>query len=228
MLFKHNMLYSFQGHLRLLPATIAMATVILVSNILVQYPVEYIFSFAGKAFDLAELFTWGAFTYPVAFLVTDTTNRIHGLKAARRVVYVGFALGVALSLLTAFGIASEVAATEDVTILTALTTNEEAFAMLRIALASGTAFIIGQMLDITIFDRLRTATWWKAPTVSSFFGSITDTAIFFSLAFAGSGLPWMNWAVGDFFIKLLMVALLLYPFRLLVNFYPTSLKTARS
>jgi len=96
--------------------------------------------------------------------------------------------------------------------------------MLRIALASGAAFLIGQLLDITIFDSLRTATWWKAPTVSSFFGSISDTAIFFSLAFAGTGLPWMNWAVGDFCVKLLMVAMLLYPFRLIVNLYPARLK----
>ena len=215
---------SIQSLLRLLPAIIGMAIVILVSNVLVQYPVEYAFSFAGKAFNLAELLTWGAFTYPVAFLVTDTTNRIHGLKAARRVVYVGFALGVVLSLFAAIGIASEIAAAEDIAVLTALTTSEDAFAMLRIALASGTAFIIGQMLDITIFDRLRTATWWKAPTVSSFFGSITDTAIFFSLAFAGSGLPWMSWTVGDFCIKLLMVAMLLYPFRLLVSVYPERLR----
>ncbi len=210
--------------LRLLPSVIAMATVILVSNILVQHPIEYSFVIAGNTFNLAELLTWGAFTYPVAFLVTDTTNRIHGFKAARRVVYVGFALGVALSLLTAFTIASKIATAEGITVLSALTTNEDAFAMLRIALASGTAFIIGQMLDITIFDKLRTASWWKAPTVSSFFGSITDTAIFFSLAFAGSGLPWVNWAIGDFCIKLLMVAMLLYPFRMLVNVYPARLK----
>jgi uncharacterized integral membrane protein (TIGR00697 family) len=211
--------------LRLLPSVIAMALVILISNILVQIPVDHVVDLAGRSFNLAELLTWGAFTYPVAFLVTDTTNRIHGKQAARNVVYVGFALGVVLSLLTAIGIASEVAETEGIAILTALTSDEDAFAMLRIALASGTAFFIGQMMDIAIFDKLRTATWWKAPTVSSFFGSISDTAIFFSLAFAGSGLPWMNWAVGDFAIKLLMVAMLLYPFRLLVNFYPARLKT---
>lgn len=212
--------------LRLLPSVIAMALVILISNILVQIPVAHVVDLAGRSFNLAELLTWGAFTYPVAFLVTDTTNRIHGKQAARNVVYVGFALGVVLSLLTAIGIASEVAETKGIAILTALTSDEDAFAMLRIALASGTAFFIGQMMDIAIFDKLRTATWWKAPTVSSFFGSISDTAIFFSLAFAGSGLPWMNWAVGDFAIKLLMVAMLLYPFRLLVNFYPARLKTS--
>ena len=211
--------------LRLLPSVIAMALVILVSNILVQIPVDHVVNLGGRNFNLAELLTWGAFSYPVAFLVTDTTNRIYGTHAARRVVYVGFTLGVILSLLTAIGIASEVAEAEGITLLTALTTNEDAFAMLRISLASGTAFIIGQMLDIAIFDKLRAAAWWKAPTVSSFFGSISDTAIFFSLAFAASGLPWMNWALGDFAIKLLMVAMLLYPFRLVVNFYPARLNT---
>jgi uncharacterized integral membrane protein (TIGR00697 family) len=212
------------GLMRLLPSVIAMALVILISNILVQVPVDHAVNLFGHSFNLAELLTWGAFTYPVAFLVTDTTNRIHGMQAARKVVYVGFALGVTLSLITAIGIARDVAQTQGIATLTALTTHEEAFAMLRIALASGTAFIIGQMMDIAIFDKLRTATWWKAPTISSFFGSISDTAIFFSLAFAGSSLPWVNWALGDFSMKILMVAMLLYPFRLMVNFYPTRLK----
>ena len=216
---------STHGLLRLLPSVIAMALVILVSNILVQIPVDYGVNLLGRRFNLADLLTWGAFTYPVAFLVTDTTNRVYGAQAARRVVYVGFAFGVVLSLLAAIGIASQVAGEKGVSLLAALTTDEDAFAMLRIALASGTAFIIGQMLDIAIFDKLRTASWWKAPTVSSFFGSISDTAIFFSLAFAGSGLPWVNWALGDFTIKLLMVAMLLYPFRLIVNFCPAKLKT---
>lgn len=209
----------------LLPSVVAMAMVILISNILVQIPIDHVVELAGRRFNLAELLTWGAFTYPVAFLVTDTTNRIFGKQAARQVVYVGFGLGVFLSLVTAVGIASEVANREGIAIFTALMTDSAAFDMLRIALASGAAFLIGQLLDITIFDSLRTATWWKAPTVSSFFGSISDTAIFFSLAFAGTGLPWMNWAVGDFCVKLLMVAMLLYPFRLIVNLYPARLKT---
>ena len=208
----------------LLPPVIAMAVVILVSNILVQIPINHVVELAGRQFNLAELLTWGAVTYPVAFLVTDTANRMYGKQAARSVVYVGFGLGVFLSLATALGIASDVANREQVGLFTALMTNSVAFDMLRIALASGTAFLVGQMLDITIFDRLRTATWWKAPTVSSFFGSLTDTAIFFSLAFAGTGLPWVNWAVGDFCVKLLMVAVLLYPFRLIVNGYPNRLK----
>lgn len=209
----------------LLTAIVAMALVILISNILVQIPIEHVVELAGRRFNLAELLTWGAFTYPVAFLVTDTTNRLCGKQAARQVVYAGFGLGVFLSLLAAFGIASEVAKRDGIALFSALMTNSEAFDMLRVALASGAAFLIGQLLDITIFDRLRTATWWKAPTVSSLFGSIADTAIFFSLAFAGTGLPWMSWAVGDFCVKLLMVAMLLYPFRLIVNLYPARLKT---
>ena len=208
----------------LLPSVVAMAVVILVSNILVQIPIDHVVELVGRRFNLAELLTWGAFTYPVAFLVTDTTNRVFGKQAARKVVYVGFAFGVFLSLVTAVGMASEVASREGIALFTALMTDSGAFDMLRIALASGAAFLIGQLLDIIIFDSLRTATWWKAPTVSSFFGSISDTAIFFSLAFAGTGLPWMNWAVGDFCVKLLMVAMLLYPFRLIVNLYPARLK----
>ena len=206
--------------IRLLPPIFAMAVVILVSNILVQMPIEKVVVLAGYRFDLAELLTWGAFSSPVAFLVTDTTTRLYGAPAARRVVYVGFALGVVLSLAAALGIAAEVADAEQIALWSALTTNADALAMLRIALASGTAFLIGQLLDVVLFDRLRTASWWKAPTVSSLFGSATDTAIFFSLAFAGSGLPWVNWAIGDFTVKLLMVALLLYPFRLITRAYP--------
>lgn len=212
-----------------MPSIAAMAVVILVSNVLVQIPIAHVIDLAGVRVDLAELLTWGAFTYPVAFLVTDTTNRIYGMQAARRVVYVGFALGVVLSLLAAVGIAAEVAEAEDIALLTALTSDAEAFSMLRIALASGTAFLIGQLMDVVIFDRLRTASWWKAPTVSSFFGSMSDTAIFFSLAFVGTGLPWVNWAIGDFTVKLLMVALLLYPFRLIVSAVPlaASARTGR-
>ncbi|MEM7563814.1 MAG: queuosine precursor transporter [Pseudomonadota bacterium] len=215
-----------QNILRLAPSIIAMAIVILVSNVLVQIPIDHVINLAGRQLNMSELLTWGALTYPVAFLVTDSTNRIYGKQSARKVVYVGFALGVFLSLVTAFGLASEIASREKVGLFTALTRSGEAFDMLRIALASGSAFLIGQLLDITIFDKLRTASWWKAPTVSSFFGSLTDTAIFFSLAFAGTGLPWINWAMGDFGVKLLMVALLLYPFRLILSFSPVRPKIA--
>ena len=160
---------------RLWPAIAAMTAVVLASNILVQYP-------------LNDWLTYGAFTYPVAFLVTDLTNRALGPRQARRVVVWGFALAVVLSLWLATP---------------------------RIALASGSAFLCAQLLDVAVFDRLRRASWWKAPLVSSGFASVLDTALFFSLAFAGTGLPWPTWALGDLGCKLAMALLLLAPFRLL-------------
>jgi len=192
---------------------LAMGIVILASNELVQHPVQ------GVLFgiDLSLILTWGAFTYPVAFLVTDTTNRIFGVGSARRVVAVGFALGVGLTIVAALVIASSVSRTTDNSIWQALFYDPEALAMLRTAVASGSAFLVAQLLDIKVFDALREATWWKAPTVSSLLGSAIDTAIFFSLAFAGTGLPWITWAIGDFFAKLLMVGLLLYPFRVVTR-----------
>jgi len=196
-----------------------MGIVILASNELVQHPVQ------GVLFgiDLSLLLTWGAFTYPVAFLVTDTTNRIFGIGPARRVVAVGFGLGVGLTVVAALVIASGINRATEVSIWQALFNDPEALAMLRTAMASGSAFLVAQLLDIKVFDALREAAWWKAPTASSLLGSVIDTAIFFSLAFAGTGLPWVTWAVGDFCAKLLMIAILLYPFKLLVRFYPRSL-----
>ena len=159
----------------------AMALVIGLSNFAVQFPIN-------------DWVTWGAFTYPVAFLVTDLTNRVAGAQKARMVVYTGFAVGVALSLWLADW---------------------------RIAAASGTAFLAAQLLDVAVFDRLRQGWWWKAPLVSTLLASVVDTVIFFSLAFAGSGLPWMTWAVGDFAAKLAMALLLLGPFGLLSRHLPT-------
>ncbi len=158
----------------------AMAVVVTASNILVQFPIN-------------DWITWGAFTYPAAFLVTDLTNRALGPGPARRVVYAGFALAVLLSILLADP---------------------------RIALASGTAFLVAQLLDVTLFDRLRRAAWWQAPLASSTLGSVTDTALFFSLAFAGSGLPWVTWALGDLGVKLAMALVLLLPFRALMTVIP--------
>lgn len=169
---------------------VAMALVILLSNIAVQYPVMFVLPNGEAGLDLTDWLTWGAFTYPIAFLVTDTTNRVFGFAAARKVVYAGFVIGVALSYY---------------------------FADPRIAVASGSAFLLAQILDVVIFDRLRKATWWKAPAISSLIGSAVDTALFFSIAFAGTGLPWIGWAVGDFAAKLLMIALLLYPFKLITG-----------
>ena len=157
-------------------ACIAMVAVVAASNWLVQYPIN-------------DFLTWGALTYPVSFLVTDLTNRAFGPARARQVVYVGFALGVALSVWLADW---------------------------RIAAASGSAFMAGQLLDISIFDRLRRSAWWRAPLASSVLGSIVDTALFFSLAFAGTDVPWMTLALGDLAVKLALALLFLAPFRALM------------
>lgn len=167
----------------------AMALTVVASNILVEYPLPGI---------LADWLTYGAFTYPVAFLVTDLTNRARGAAAARLVVLAGFAIAVVLSLI---------------------------FADTRIAIASGTAFLIAQMLDVTVFDKLRRATWWKAPLVSSAIGSAVDTALFFSIAFVGTGLPWHTWAMGDFSAKIIMALTCLAPFRLLMAIITPRLNT---
>ncbi len=158
-----------------------MCGAVLAANILVQYP------FAP--FGLADYLTWGAFTYPVTFLVNDLTNRRLGPFRTRRVIYVGFALAVLLSA---------------------------ALASPRIALASGTAFLVAQLLDCAVFNRLRRHAWWLPPLMSGFVSSAVDTALFFSLAFAGTGLPWQNWALCDYGVKLLMIALFLGPYRLFI------------
>jgi hypothetical protein len=155
----------------------AMAAVVAASNVLVQFPIN-------------DWLTWGAFTYPVAFLVTDLTNRRLGAAAARRVAVAGFVAAVVLSIWLATP---------------------------RIALASGIAFLSAQLLDVTLFDRLRRRPWWQAPLASSTLASVWDTALFFSLAFAGTGLPWLTWALGDLGVKLAMALLLLLPFRALMG-----------
>ena len=157
-----------------------MAAVVVASNVAVQVPIN-------------AWLTWGAFTYPVTFLVTDLTNRRLGPAQARRVVYVGFALAVVLSIV---------------------------FAGPRIALASGTAFLSAQLLDVWVFDRLRRLPWWQAPLASSGLASLWDTAVFFSLAFAGTGLPWLTWGLGDLAVKAGMALLLLLPFRALMGRQP--------
>lgn len=161
----------------LLTGILAMAAVVTASNILVEYPVN-------------DWLTWGALSYPIAFLVTDITNRTLGVRLAREVVFVGFIVAVIMSILIADP---------------------------RIAVASGTAFLIAQLLDVTIFDRLRRQSWWKAPVASSIIASFVDTVIFFVLAFAGTGLPWHTWAIGDYGAKLIMVAVLILPFRGLIR-----------
>ena len=165
----------------LMPAIAAMAAVVVASNVLVQHPLPF--------WGLGDWLTWGAFSYPVAFLVTDLTNRRFGAAGARRVVYIGFPIAVLLS----WGLAD-----------------------FRIAAASGTAFLTAQLLDVFVFDRLRRRAWWQAPAASSLFGSAVDTALFFSLAFAFTEVPWVTLALGDFAVKLVMAALLLVPFRLAI------------
>jgi len=154
-----------------LPAT-AMVVVVVVSNILVQYPIN-------------DWLTYGALTYPVAFFVTDLTNRAFGPAQARRVVRWGFFCAVVLSVWVATP---------------------------RIAFASGSAFLVAQLLDVFVFNHLRKESWWKAPLASSVIGSAIDTTLFFSIAFAGSGLPWLTWAYGDFAVKIGMALLMLAPY----------------
>ena len=157
-----------------------MVAVVAVSNVAVGYPI-------------GDWLTWGAFTYPLAFLVTDLTNRALGAARARRVVLVGFVFGVAASAVLAGP---------------------------RIAFASGTAFLAAQLLDVWIFDRLRRAAWWRAPLVSSVSSMAADTALFFALAFAFTGLPWVTWAAGDYAVKLAMAAAMLAPYRALMARLP--------
>jgi len=154
-----------------------MGAVVLASNILVQFP-------------LNDWLTWGAITYPVAFLVSELVNRAHGPGQARRVAWVGFAVAVAASLV---------------------------LAPVRIAIASGTAFLLSQWLDIAVFDRLRRGSWWRAPLVATLLAAVLDTAVFWSMAFAGTGGPWVTWALGDLAVKLVLGVALLLPFRLLMG-----------
>ena len=150
-----------------------MAIIVTASNILVEQPIN-------------DWLTWGALTYPIAFLVTDLANRTQGAAVARKVVIVGFVAAVVMSLLLANP---------------------------RIALASGTAFLVAQLFDVYVFDRLRNQSWWMPPLVSSTLGSIVDTALFFSIAFVATGLPWVTWAIGDFGVKMALALIMLIPFR---------------
>jgi uncharacterized PurR-regulated membrane protein YhhQ (DUF165 family) len=154
----------------------AMAAVIVLSNVLVQHAIN-------------DWLTWGAFSYPLVFLVTDLTNRALGPQVARRVAWIGFAIAVAVSL---------------------------GLAPWRIAVASGAAFLLAQLLDVALFNRWRAASWWKAPLIGSLVASALDTAVFFFLAFAGTGMNWLMLAAGDLAVKALMAAVLLAPYRALL------------
>ena len=166
-----------------------MGLVVIASNYLVQFPV--------KLYDLENLLTYGAFSYPITFLITDLANRAFGKRIARYVVLVGFFIGIILTLF--------------------VSTNFDDIISIRIAIGSATAFIIAQNLDVNIFDKLRKRTWYVAPLTSSTLGSITDTFLFFSIAFYSTNIPWFTLALGDFAVKLIVALIMLIPFRLLIS-----------
>ena len=166
-----------------------MGVVVLSSNYLVQFPIKY--------YGLEEILTYGAFTYPVAFLITDLANRSYGKIIARRIVYIGFTIGVSFTLL--------------------FSTNFADLISVRIAIGSGTAFIVAQLLDVQIFDQLRKRKWFVAPLTSSFIGSIVDTFLFFSISFYGTGIPWITLSLGDLAVKIFVSLMMLIPFRLFIG-----------
>ncbi len=169
--------------------SILMGFVVVISNYLVQFPINY--------FNLSEILTYGAFTYPVTFLITDLANRAYGKIVARKVVYVGFFIGIFLTII--------------------VSTNFSDIISIRIAIGSGLAFFIAQNLDVQIFDKLRKKNWYIAPLYSSIIGSTTDTFLFFSIAFFATGVPWITLALGDLIVKLFIALVMLVPFRLLLS-----------
>ena len=169
--------------------SLIMGVIVLASNYLVQFPIQY--------YGLEEILTYGAFSYPIAFLITDLANRSYGKVAAKKIVYFGFAIGV---LFTFF-----------------FSTNFSDLISIRIAIGSGTAFIVAQLLDVQIFDKLRQKKWFVAPLASSFVGSTFDTFIFFSISFYGTELPWISLSLGDLSVKILVALFMLIPFRLLLG-----------
>ena len=166
-----------------------MATVVVISNYLVQFPIKY--------FSLEEILTYGAFSYPVAFLVTDLANRKYGKLVAKKIVYIGFFLGVLLTLY--------------------FSTNFSDLISIRIAIGSGTAFITAQLIDVHIFDKLRKKKWFIAPLTSSLVGSTIDTFIFFSISFWGTGSNWITLGLGDLCVKIAVAIFMLIPFRILIK-----------
>ena len=171
-----------------------MGVVVLLSNYLVQFPVQY--------YGLEKVLTYGAFSYPVAFLITDLANRSYGKMIARKIVYIGFVIGIIFTIL--------------------FSTNFTDLISIRIAIGSGLAFLIAQLLDVQIFDRLRKKKWFVAPLTSSLIGSTVDTFLFFSVAFYGTGVPWVTLSFGDLSIKVLVALIMLIPFRLLLGVFKTS------
>ena len=166
-----------------------MGLVVLSSNYLVQFPVNY--------YGLQNILTYGAFSYPVAFLITDLANRSYGKLVAKRIVYIGFIIGIIFTLF--------------------FSTNFTDLISIRIAIGSASAFIIAQLLDIQIFDNLRKKKWFIAPLTSSLVGSTIDTFLFFSISFYATGIPWFTLALGDLAVKILVALIMLIPFRLLAR-----------
>ena len=169
--------------------SILMGVVVLSSNYLVQFPINY--------YGLSEILTYGAFSYPIAFLITDLANRFHGKFVARKIVYIGFFIGIIFTLLFSTDFANLIS--------------------IRIAIGSGVAFITAQLLDIQIFDRLRKKEWFIAPLTSSFIGSTVDTFLFFSISFYATGVPWITLSLGDLAVKLFVSLVMLIPFRILLK-----------
>ena len=166
-----------------------MGAVVLASNYLVQFPIKY--------YGLEQILTYGAFSYPIAFLITDLANRSFGKIVARKIVYIGFAIGISFTLL--------------------FSTNFADLISIRIAIGSGTAFLVAQLLDVQIFDKLRKKEWFVAPLTSSLIGSTIDTLIFFSISFYGTGIPWITLSLGDLSVKIFVALMMLVPFRLLLK-----------
>ena len=166
-----------------------MGVVVLSSNFLVQFPVNHL--------GLNEILTYGAFSYPVAFLITDLANRAYGKIIARKIVYLGFLIGIIFTLF--------------------FSTNFADLISIRIAIGSGLAFLVAQLLDVQIFDKFRKNSWYVAPLISSSIGSIVDTFLFFSIAFVGTVVPWVTLSLGDLAVKLFVALVMLLPFRLLIN-----------
>ena len=166
-----------------------MGVVVLSSNYLVQFPIKY--------YGLEEILTYGAFSYPIAFLITDLANRSYGKLVARKIVYIGFAIGISFTLI--------------------FSTNFADLISVRIAIGSGTAFLVAQLLDVQIFDKLRKREWFIAPLTSSLIGSTIDTFLFFSISFYATGIPWVTLSLGDLAVKILVALVMLIPFRILLG-----------
>jgi len=169
--------------------SVLMGVVVLISNYLVQFPIKY--------FSLSEILTYGAFTYPIAFLITDLANRFYGKLFAKKVVYIGFIVGICFTLF--------------------FSTNFSDLISIRIAIGSGTAFLIAQLIDVRIFHLLRNKKWYVAPLTSSIIGSTVDTFLFFFISFYGTQMPWITLSLGDLVVKLFVALLMLIPFRILLT-----------